>query len=270
MSKIEMDIKGISANGNSLVTWGDSASHPFIELSNNNGESWTALDIPENIVYAWFNSNNELYVATGSELVRTKNTEDTMESILTLKTPIEGMDYSTSNIAILSNKYIYTTHSNGEKWNKISEPEPVLSVQISEDGSLIVFTNDRKVLLKSGDKWDTLKLLTNEIEPSDLKVINNDLFLIIDNELWVYNLKNERLSKLKTETQISQLIKKGNNLFGISEEGTIYLIDWVDDSIELTANRLFSIEDKIVADVEITQKGLFIATKSDFDWEEIN
>ena len=35
-------------------------------------------------------------------------------------------------------------------------------------------------------------------------------------------------------------------------------------------NRLFLIEDKIVADVENTQKALFIATQPDFIWEEIN
>ncbi|WP_419960411.1 hypothetical protein [Psychrobacillus sp. BM2] len=276
ISKKGMAIKGISGNSDSLVAWGDqkprafnSAVQPFIELSNNNGESWNRLNIHQSIVNAWFNSNNQLYVATESELVRIKEPEDKIESILKLKTQIEGIDYTpNNNIAILSNGYIYTTIDDGKNWSKTTEPEPVMSLQISNSGSLIVFTNDRKVLLKNDEGWDVLKI-PNEKKPSVLKVINDDLYLIIDNELWVHNLKDNRWSKLETNTLISRLIKKGNNLFGISEEGTIYLIDLGADSNELIENRLFSIQDKIVLDIENNKTGLFIATTPDYIWEEI-
>ena len=274
--KAGMNIKGISANGDSLVTWGDqkptediSANQPFIELSKNNGETWTALNIHNNIVNAWFNSNNDLNVATETELVRINNTRDKMKSIFTLKTQIEGVDYSTNNIAILSNSKIYATNDNGEKWSEVSVPEPVLFPQISKSGQVIVFTEERKVLLKNGGKWDPLKLPTSEIKPSDLKVISDDLYLIIGNELWVYNLNHDQWIILKTNHQFNQLTKKGNNLFGFSEEGIIYLIAKEGDSMDLMTNRLFLIEDKIVADVENTQKALFIATQPDFIWEEM-
>ncbi|MDI7743518.1 hypothetical protein QMK38_16060 [Lysinibacillus fusiformis] len=276
ITKREMYIKGISSSDNSLVAWGDqkptginSTNQPFIELSNNNGESWNPLTIDENIVYAWFTSNKKLYIATESELLSIKNTEDKIDSILSLKTQIEGIDYSTDKIAILSNKNIYTTNDNGASWNVTSEPEPLLSLQVSNTGILIGLTQNRKVLLKSGVKWDTLKLSTDELEVSDLKVINNDILLLMDNEIWVYNLENERFNKFDNTSKIIQIIKKGSNLFGISEDGTIYLIDWGGDSFELKVNRLFLIENKIVADVGMTKNGLFIATIPDFIWEDI-
>ena len=82
-------------------------------------------------------------------MVRINNTRDKMESIFTLKTQFEGVDYSTNNIAILSNSKIYATNDNGEKWSEVSEPEPVLFPQISKSGQVIVFTEDRKVSLKT-------------------------------------------------------------------------------------------------------------------------
>ncbi|WOV87431.1 hypothetical protein QWT69_16515 [Sporosarcina oncorhynchi] len=274
--KTQMDIKGVSANGDNLVTWGDKkpssydlVNQPFIEFSNDNGETWTALNIHKSIEKSWFNSKNELYVATESELVRIKNTDVKMKSLLTLKTQLEKIDYSANDITILSNKNIYTTNDSGENWNKITEPEPVLFLQVSEDGNLIILTHERRILLNNGEKWIKIKLPTNEHELSDLKVIKNDLFLIMGNELWVYNLKNMRLNKLTTTMQISQLVKKGDKLFGISAEGNIYSINKGGGSREHITNRLFSIGDKIIADVETTQRGIFIATRPDFIWEEV-
>ncbi|MBB4823674.1 hypothetical protein HNO89_000894 [Sporosarcina luteola] len=146
--KFQMDIKGISANGDNLVTWGDkkpssydSVNQPFIELSIDHGETWAALNIQENIVKSWFNSSSELFVATKSKLLRSKE-DDKMKSLLTLKTQIDEMDYSANNIAILSNKNIFITNDNGENWNKIIEPEPTLFLQVSAGGNLIIFTHE--------------------------------------------------------------------------------------------------------------------------------
>ncbi|MBB4825929.1 hypothetical protein HNO89_003166, partial [Sporosarcina luteola] len=130
-------------------------------------------------------------------------------------------------------------------------------------------SHDRKVLLNNGEKWIQLKLPTSEQELSDLKVIKNELFLIIGNKLWVYNLQNMSLNKLTTTMQISQLIKKGDKLFGVSAEGNIYSISKGGSSLEHIIIRLFSIGDKIVADVESTQRGMLVATRPDFIWEEI-
>lgn len=277
ITKAGMKINGISANGDSLVTWGDqkpkgytTVNQPFIELSLNSGETWNALDIHKNIVIAWFNSNKDLNVATETELFRTDHTGDKFKSIFNLKTQIEVVDYSNNNIAILSNSKIYSTNNNGEKWSEVSVPEPVLFLQTSKSGQVIVFTEKGNTFIDNDGNWDTLKLPTSEIMPTDLKVINDDLYFIIGNELWVYNLNHERWNILKNNYHFIKLIKKEDNLFGISEEGIIYLIDKGGDSIELKANRLFIVEDKIVSDVEITQKVFFIATQPDFIWEEIN
>ena len=276
ITKIGMDIKGISSSDNSIVSWGDqkpiginSTNQPFIELSNNNGESWKSLTIDKNVVDAWFSSNRKLFIATESELLSVENTADRIESILSLKTKIEVVDYSTANIAILSDKKIYTTNDNGASWNITSVPEPLISLQISNKGVLIGLTQDRKVLLKNGEKWNTLKISTDQLEVSDLKVIKNDIILLMGNEIWVYSLENEIFSKLDNTSQIIQFIKNGSNLFGISEDGTIYLINWGGDSIELSVDRLYLVGNNIVSDVEMTENGLFIATTPDFIWKDI-
>lgn len=272
--KTRTDVQGISSNGKNLVVWGDrkptgyfTANQPFIELSSDKGESWNSLNIQGNVLEAWFNSNNELYVASELELVRVSDAENKMKSILKLNTKFEKIDYSTNNIAILSNRNIYTTNNKGEKWNEIREPESVNFLQTSKNGHLIVSTQDGRVLLNNGENWDTLRMPINDQELIDLKVIENCLFLLIGNELWVYNLESKMFDKLPVNN-IEKILKNGSSLYGISDEGTIYLI-YRGDSIEFKADRLFSVGEKIVADVEIAQEVLFIATRPDFIWEEI-
>lgn len=75
LTKKGMAITGVVAGNNNLVVWGDKKStqfsttkQPFIELSQNNGETWTELQANSYVTQAWFNKNNQLYVATEKEL----------------------------------------------------------------------------------------------------------------------------------------------------------------------------------------------------------
>jgi hypothetical protein len=247
------------------------AVQPFIELSNNNGKSWTTLDFKHDILNAWINSKNELYAASELGLWRIGTSENKRKRIITLKTKIEKIDYSqNNNIAVLSNNYIYTTNDNGEQWDKTVLPEPFLSLQISDGGNLVLLTNNKKILLKKGDKWDTLKMPTSEVSVSDMKVIGDNLFLLSDHSFWVHNLKIGKWSKIQLNEQISKLIKKRNNLFGISENGTIYLIKFGVDANGWIAKRLFEAKDGIVTDLEFIKNDLFIATIPDYFWETMN
>ncbi|MEH6908763.1 hypothetical protein, partial [Neobacillus drentensis] len=278
ISKKSMAIKGILAKNDGLVTWGDrkprvfnSAVQPFIEVSNNHGKSWTPLDFNENIQNAWV-SDNELYAATKLGIWHIGTSENKTKRILTLKRKIEKIDYSqNNNMAVLSNNYIYTTTDSGKKWDKIFLPEPIISLLISDGGNLILFTNDRKLLLKKADKWDTLKMTASEVAVSDIKVVGDNLFLATNNSLLVYNLKNNRWNKIKINEQIIQLIKKRNNLFGISENGAIYLIKLVGgDANGWIAERLFEGTEGIVTDLEVAQNDFFIGTQPDYFWEPMN
>ncbi|MFF2879140.1 hypothetical protein ACFVR2_22870 [Gottfriedia sp. NPDC057991] len=274
-------IKGISTNNKNLVKWGDRkprvfnfAVQPFVELSGNSGKTWDKLDFNQNILNAWINSNNELYVATESEILRLNSSGNKKKRILTLKTKIEKMDYSqNNNIAVLSDNYIYTTNDDGENWKKNSVPKSlsIISLQISDKGTLILLTNDWKVILKNHDKWIHLNLPHKLGAPSNLRLIGDD-YLVVQSEqsIWIHNLKDYSWHKLEINDQISILIKKRNNLFGISENGTIYLINLGGDNNEWITKSIYKFKKGIITDLDFTHNNLFIATVPDFYWENMN
>ncbi|TDX89725.1 UNVERIFIED_CONTAM: hypothetical protein BJ099_1395 [Lysinibacillus xylanilyticus] len=75
ITKKGMAITGVVAGNNNLVVWGDkkptqfsTTKQPFIEWSHNNGETWTELQANNFVTHAWFDINDQLYVATEKEL----------------------------------------------------------------------------------------------------------------------------------------------------------------------------------------------------------
>lgn len=277
ISNMGMAVNGISVNDSNLVTWGyrkprafNSKIQPYIELSKNHGQSWDTLNINQNIVNAWFNTNSELYVATESEIWSNATSENNKKKIL--KTKIDYIDYSqNNNIAVLSDNYIYTTLDNGERWDKIVIPEPILLYQISNDGDLIILTNDRKLLYKNGDAWDPLIIPTNLETIIDMKLVENKLIMVMGDSLWAYNLNTTDLNKIQMNDPINTIIKKKNNLLGITKENTIYTINFGGDTANrLIMNKLIDTEDLVITDIEVTQNDLIMATTPNYYWEEIN
>ncbi|MEK4713794.1 WD40/YVTN/BNR-like repeat-containing protein [Sporosarcina sp. FSL K6-5500] len=273
-------ILGISANDNQVVIWGDQkprvfnySVQPFIEFSKNYGEYWNALNFNEEILNAWINLDNELYAATELGLWRIETSENKMKRIFTTENKIEKIDYSTNNnIVILSNNYIYKTIDNGENWNTIIQPESekIISLQISDGGTVIVLTSNGNIHQNNGDKWINIELAQGLETPSYMKLIGDDLFLLSDYTLWIQNLKDDRWNKIQTNYEFKYLIKKRNNLFGVNEDGIIYLIKLGGDTNEWKVERLFEAKDGIITDLELTQNDLFIATMPDYYWETMN
>ncbi|KOP81338.1 hypothetical protein ACFFHH_15190 [Cytobacillus solani] len=275
ISNLGMAVNGISVNDSNLVTWGyrkprtfNTKIQPFIELSKNRGQSWDALNINQNIVNAWFNTNSELYVATESEIWSNVTFEDKKKTIL--KAKIDHIDYSqNNNIAVSSENFIYTTLNNGERWDKIVIPEAILLHQISNDGDLIILTNDRKLLYKKGEEWETLKIPTNPETITDMKVFGNELILAMGDSLGVYNLDTANLNEIQMNDPINTLIKKKNNLFGITKENTIYTINLGGDANRLVMKKLIDMEDQVITDMEVIENDLIMATTPNYYWEEI-
>ncbi|QTD42628.1 hypothetical protein [Sporosarcina sp. Te-1] len=278
-SNIGKAILGISAKNNQAVIWGDRkprtfnfSVQPFIEFSKNNGWDWNTLNFNEVIIDAWVTDENELYTVTELGIWHIK-TNEKMKNIFSVETKIEKVDYATNNnIAILSGNYIHKTRGHVENWDKIIQPESqqIISLQISNNGEVIVLTSNGQVLFEDGDKWTDIELAQGIETPSYMKVIGDDLFLLSDH-IWVRNIRNGEWNKIETDYKFSKLIKKGNNLFGITEDETIYLIKFGGDAKEWHVERVFeALTDGIIADLELTQDALFIATVPDFYWEIVN
>jgi hypothetical protein len=281
-SKNDMAIIGVSANGNSLVTWGDKnprvfnfAVQPFVEISKNLGETWSLLNFHQNVTDAWLTYPNELYLSTDSEIWRIETSDNKMKNLFKSKSSIEKVDHSTNNnMAVLSGKYIYKTSDNGKHWSKVIKPIPdndsIIQLQISDRGQLFLLTKNKREILTSNDgRWNPLRTPKNFGTASYMKLIGNNLLLLTNNSLWVNNLENNQWSKVTINDFITSIINKGNNLFAISGDGTIYLIKlsgvngWIGE-------KLFQLRKGIVTDLEITQNDLFIATVPDYFWENIN
>lgn len=280
VSKNGRAILGISANDNQVVIWGDQkprvfnfSVQPFIEFSKNHGEYWNALNFNEEILNAWINLDNELYAATELGLWRIETSENKMQRIFTTENKIEKIDYAiNNNIVILSNNYIHKTIDNGENWTEIIQPESeeIISLQISDGGTVIILTSNGNIYQENGDKWINLELAQGLETPSYMELIGDNLFLLSDYTLWVQNLKDDRWNKIQTNYEFNTLIKKRNNLFGINEDGIIYLIKLGGDANEWKVERLFEAKDGIITDLALTQNDLFIATIPDYYWEIMN
>ena len=96
LTKKGMAITGVVAGKNNSVVWGDkkptqfsTTKQPFIEWSQNNGESWTELQVNNYVTHAWFDKNDHLYAATEKEIWAGITSKNKGTKILSLDQMIE-------------------------------------------------------------------------------------------------------------------------------------------------------------------------------------
>lgn len=275
LTKKGMAIMGVIAGNNNLVVWGDkkptqfsTTKQPFIEWSHNNGETWTELHANNYVTHAWFDMNDQLYVATEKELWAGTTSKSKGTKILSLDQSIEKIDYSTNNhIAVLSNGKVYYTTNQGERWEQAIVPKPLYVVQISDNGDLVGLTEKRKILQKINDEWTEITMPNSNDEPLDMKVINNRLFITTQSGIWIRDLQEGNWRKFKVDEEVVKFIKKGKKLFGYTHRGeAIYSINTKD---ERKPEKVFDAVDFIVLDVDIMGDTLWIATIPNYSWEEM-
>lgn len=275
LTKKGMAITGVVAGKNNLVVWGDkkptqfsTTKQPFIEWSLNNGETWTELQANNYVTHAWFDINDQLYVATEKEVWAGITSKSKGMKILSLDQSIEKIDYSINNhIAVLSNGKVYYTTNQGESWEQAIVPKPFYVVQISDDGDLVGLTEEKKILQKSNDEWNEITMPNRNDEPLDMKVINNRLFITTLSGIWIRDLQEGNWRKIKVDEEVVKFVKKGEKLFGTTHRGeTIYSINTKD---ERKSEKVFDARNFIVWDVDIMGDTLWIATIPDYSWEEM-
>ncbi|MGE7133334.1 hypothetical protein [Lysinibacillus xylanilyticus] len=273
LTKKGMAITGVVAGNNNLVVWGDkkptqfsTTKQPFIEWSHNYGETWTELQANNYVTHAWFDINDQLYVATEKDLWVGITSKSKGTKILSLDQSIEKIDYSINNhIAVLSNGKVYYTTNQGESWEQAIVPKPFYVVQISDDGDLIGLTEERKILQKTNDEWNEITMPNRNDEPLDIKVINNRLFITTQSGIWIRDIQEGNWRKMKVDEVVVKFVKKGEKLFGTTHrDEAIYSINTKD---ERKSEKVFDARDFIVWDVDIMGDTLWIATIPDYSWE---
>ncbi|MEH7481537.1 hypothetical protein V7157_10770 [Neobacillus drentensis] len=278
ITKKGMAIMGITAGKEYLVTWGDrkptqfsTTNQPFLEVSSNKGKQWSDLDINKYVKNAWFNAKDELYVSTASEIWSNVTHKSKGNKILTLKKEIENIDYSlNNNIAVLSDGMVYSTVNQGDSWEKHPVPESLHTVQISDKGELFVLTQNRKILRKNRDIWNAISIPSIAGVPWDMKILKNKIVISTDSGLWIRDVSGDIWGKRQVDEPIARLIKKGHNLFGITDRGAaIYEFDFGNEAIE-KIEKVYEAKDIIVWDIDVFQNILFIATIPDYSWEEMD
>jgi len=279
ITKKGMAIMGITAGKEYLVTWGDrkptqfsTTNDPFLEVCSNNGKRWTDLDINKYVKYAWFNTKDELYVSTASEIWSNVTHKGKGNKILTLKKEIENIDYSlNNNIAVLSDGIVYSTINQGDSWEKHPVPESLHTVQISDKGELFVFTQERKILRKNRDKWKAISIPSNAGVPWDMKILKNKIVISTESGLWIRDVSGGKWGKRQVDEPIARLIKKGHNLFGITDRSAaIYELDFENETND-KIKKVYQTKDIIIVwDIDIFQNILLIATIPDYSWEEMD
>ncbi|MFF2753047.1 WD40/YVTN/BNR-like repeat-containing protein [Psychrobacillus sp. NPDC058041] len=275
LTKKGMAITGVVAGNYNLVVWGDkkptqfsTTKQPFIEWNQNNGETWTELQANNYVTHAWFDRNDQLYVATEKELWAGITSKSKGTKILSLDHMIENVDYSINNhIAVLSNGNIYYTTNQGESWELAIVPKPFYVVQISDNGVLVGLTEERKILQKTNDGWNELTMPNSIDIPDDMKVIKNRLFITTQSGIWIRDLQKGNWRKIKVDEVVVKFIKKGEKLFGYTHRGeAIYSINTKN---ERKPEKVFDATDSIVMDVDTMGDTLWIATIPNYSWEEM-
>ncbi|SDN11648.1 hypothetical protein SAMN05518871_103336 [Psychrobacillus sp. OK028] len=268
-------IMGVIAENKYLVIWGDkkptqfsTTKQPFIEWSYNNGETWTELQANNYVTQAWFNKNDQLYVATEKELWAGITSTSKGMKILSLDHVIETIDYSiNNNIAVLSNGNIHYTINQGESWEQAIAPKPFYVIQISDNGDLFGLTEENEILQKTNNGWDEITMPNSKDVPDDITVINNRLFITTQSGIWTRDLQEENWTKIQVDEMVVKFIKKGEQLFGYTRRGeAIYTISTKD---ERKSEKVFDAGDTIVMDLDIKEDVLWIATIPNYSWEDM-
>ena len=275
LTKKGMAITGVVAGKNNLVVWGDkkptqfsTTKQPFIEWSHNKGKTWTELQTNNYVTHAWFDRNDQLYVATQKEIWGGITSKSKGTKILSLDHTIENIDYSINNhIAVLSNEKIYYTSNQGESWEQAIIPKPFYGVQITDNGDLVGLTEESKILHKANEGWNEITMPNSTHEPQDMKVINNRLFITTQSGIWIRDLQEGNWSQIKVDEVVVTFLKKGEKLFGYTHRGeSIYSIN---TKAEGKPEKVFDAVDSIVYDVDSMGDTLWIATIPDYSWEEM-
>ena len=275
LTKKGMAITGVVVGNNKLVVWGDknptqfsTTKQPFIEWSHNKGETWTELQANNYVTHAWFDRNDQLYVATEKELWAGITSKSKGTKILSLDHKIEHIDYSINNhIAVISKGNVYHTADQGESWEEAIVPKPFYVVQISDNGDLVGLTEEWKILQKINDGWNEITMPNRNDVPDDMQVIHNRLFITTQSGIWTRNLQEGNWRKIQVDEKVVRLIKKGEKLFGVTHRGeAIYSINTNDES---KSEKVFDAGDSIVNDVDSMGDTLWIATIPNYSWEDM-
>jgi hypothetical protein len=275
LTKKGMAITGVVAGNQYLVIWGDkkptqfsTTNQPFIEWSHNNGETWTELQANNYVTQAWLDMNDRLYAATEKELWADITSKSKGTKILSLDHRIENIDYSiNNNIAVISNGKVYYTNNQGESWEQGILPKPFHVVQISDNGDLVGFTEEKKILQKTNDGWNEITMPHSNDVPEDMKVINHKLYITTQSGIWTRNLQEGNWVNIQVGEIVVKFIKKGEKLFGITQRGeAIYSINMKDEG---ESEKVFDARDSIVWDVDVMGDTLWIATIPNYSWEEM-
>lgn len=277
LSKKGMAVMGIASNHNNIVIWGDKkprvfnfAVNPFIEISHDRGQTWTHIDFNKRVIHAWFDSHDHLYATTELGVWRYEAPRNKMTRLLTLNSKVDKfkIDISTNTIAFLLNNIIYTSIDNGKHWSQTNQPKPSRTLQISNKGEVLLLTNEGDILIKNGSKWSKMQVPAYVGNPVNMKLIDDTLFVLTYQTLWVYPLKSNFWNKVQIDAYRSGLVKKGNRLYLLSENNNAYHITFVKNTNKWKAVKVFQGKEGLISDLDISSNYLFVTTVPDYYWED--
>lgn len=275
VSHRRMAVKGVSANNELIAIWGDSnprefnsAVHPFIKFSEDGGKSWNETSFGKNVVNGWLTKNNELFVVTNNEVFNLKKSKK--DPIIQLETPIDSVDYTNDGrIALISNNKLYTTGDFGVSWETTALPDSKRAfVQINRQGDIVLFNEDRKIMLKKEMSWEQIE--TPEGKPEQVVLVENNLFVAVNNELQVYHLKQKKWDNILTNEPLN-ILKNNNQIFAYSlSTGTIYLLINGGDLNGWMLSKIYELKEGILKDLTMVQNEVIIGSESSYEWEPLN
>lgn len=278
ISHKSMAVKGVSTGDNILAIWGDRrptefnfATEPFIEISEDNGESWTSIDFKEYINKAWFSDQKKLYIATDKEIF-TLGIDKSKNLLLSMEQNIEGIDYTVNgNISISTDQFTYVSKDYGLNWTKGMIPESASLIQINSFGQTFLATKTGKILMNDkGDEWTTITT-PSDMALKQIQIIKDNILCIFEDEsLRMYDLKQKKWDKLTIKSPINSILKDRKNFFTYSEDsGVLSLIINGGDAAGWTLSSLYRLETGYPSKVEILKKNLFIASIPNYLWKPL-
>lgn len=135
------------------------------------------------------------------------------------------------------------------------------------------FLRRKKILISDKDNWNTVDLPNDKIAPLDIKLLGDKLFILDEDSLLSYNFENEKWNKCKLNTNLSKIIEKSNNLFGLTNNGEIILLKFNEDAKEFDYQSIYdvtnlNITSENLTDLEYVNNKLILATTPIYYWEE--